>query len=75
MLEEFLIDGLPYLIINVFMIIGILGLMFTMSWKVTLYILLPLPLLILWSALFWKRMRLIFHKYGRGWSGLGTRLN
>ena len=74
MLEEFLIDGLPYLIINVFMIIGILGLMFTMSWKVTLYILLPLPLLILWSALFWKRMRLIFHKYGRGWSGLGTRL-
>ena len=74
MLEDFLIDGLPYLIINVFMIIGILGLMFTMSWKVTLYILLPLPLLILWSALFWKRMRLIFHKYGRGWSGLGTRL-
>ncbi len=74
MLEEFLIDGLPYLIINVFMIVGILGLMFTMSWKVTLYILLPLPLLILWSALFWKRMRLIFHKYGRGWSGLGTRL-
>jgi ATP-binding cassette subfamily B protein len=75
MLEEFLIDGLPYLIINVLMIVGILGFMFTMSWEVTLYILLPLPLLLLWSALFWKRMRLIFHKYGRGWSGLGGRLS
>jgi len=75
MLEGFLIDGLPYLIINALMIIGIMGFMFTMSWQVTLYVLLPVPLLILWSSLFWKRMRRIFHKFGRGWSGLSARLN
>ena len=75
MLEGFLIDGLPYLIINALMIVGILGFMLTMSWQVTLYVLVPVPLLVLWSSLFWKRMRRIFHKYGRGWSGMSARLN
>jgi ATP-binding cassette subfamily B protein len=49
MLEEFLIDGVPYLVIN--------------------------GLMIIWSGVFWRRMRRIFYKYGRGWSGLGSRLN
>jgi len=75
MLEGFLIDGLPYLIINALMIFGILGFMLTMSWQVTLYVLIPVPLLILWSTLFWRRMRRIFHKFGRGWSGMSARLN
>ncbi len=75
MLQEFLIDGLPYLIINALMILGILVFMFTMSWQVTLYILIPVPLLLGWSALFWRRMRRIFHHYSQGWSSLGSRLN
>jgi ATP-binding cassette subfamily B protein len=75
MLQEFLIDGLPYVIINLLMMVGILGLMFYMSWKVTLLILIPVPLVGVWSWLFWKRMRRLFHKYSQGWSKLGTRLN
>ena len=75
MLQEFLIDGLPYLIINGMMIIGIIGFMLSLSWKVTVLILIPLPLTVLWSTLFWKRMRRIFHKYNHGWSELGNRLN
>ncbi len=74
-LQEFLIDGLPYLVINALMIVGILAFMFTMSWQVTLYILVPVPLLLAWSILFWRRMRRLFHKYGQGWSSLGTQLN
>ena len=75
MLEEFLIDGVPYLVINGLMIFGIIAFMMSMSWKVTLLMLIPVPLMITWSGLFWRRMRRIFHKYGRGWSGLGSRLN
>lgn len=75
MLQEFLIDGLPYVIINALMIVGILGIMLFTSWKVTLLILIPVPLMGLWSWMFWKRMRRLFHKYFQGWSKMGTRLN
>ncbi|MBT4608856.1 MAG: ABC transporter ATP-binding protein [Gemmatimonadetes bacterium] len=74
-LQEFLIDGLPYVIINALMMVGILGLMLHISWKVTLLILIPVPLMGVWSWLFWKRMRRLFHKYQQGWSKLSTRLN
>jgi len=74
-LQEFLVDGLPYLLINGMMMIGILGFMLAISWKVTLLILVPMPLTILWSTLFWKRMFRIFHKHNQGWSDLGNRLN
>ena len=75
MMQDFLVDGLPYLIIEGLMIIGILGFLFSMSWKITLFILVPMPLVLLWSILFWRRMRKIFHKYSQGWSQLGSRLN
>lgn len=75
MLQDFLIEGLPYLVINGLMIIGIVGFMLSLSMKVTLLILLPVPLTILWSTLFWRRMRRIFHKFGQGWSDLSNRLN
>ena len=74
-LQDFLIEGLPYLLINGMMMIGIVGFMLSISWKVTLLILVPMPLTILWSTLFWKRMLRIFHKYNQGWSDLGNRLN
>ncbi|MEE3259784.1 MAG: ABC transporter ATP-binding protein [Candidatus Latescibacterota bacterium] len=75
MMQDFLVDGLPYLIIEGLMIVGILGFLFSMSWKITLFILVPVPLMLLWSILFWRRMRKIFNQYSRGWSQLGSRLN
>ena len=75
MLQEFLVDGLPYLIIHAMMVVGILAFLFSMSWTVTLYILVPIPLIMLWSILFWRRMRRLFHRFGHGWSQLSTRLN
>ena len=75
MLQDFLVDGLPYLVINTLMIVGILGFLFSMSWKLTLYILVPIPFILVWSILFWRRMRGIFHKWGRGWGALSTQLN
>ncbi|MDP6698356.1 MAG: ABC transporter ATP-binding protein [Candidatus Latescibacteria bacterium] len=75
MMQDFLVDGLPYLIIEGLMIVGIIGFLFSMSWKITLLVLIPVPLTLLWSILFWRRMRKMFNKYSRGWSQLGSRLN
>jgi ATP-binding cassette subfamily B protein len=75
MLQDFLVDGLPYTVINALLIGGIFSILMTMSWKLTLYILVPVPFMLVWSFYFWRRMRGIFHKYGRSWSGLSTRLN
>ena len=75
MLQDFLVEGLPYLLINGMMIVGILGFMLSISWKITVLILVPMPLTLLWSTLFWRYMRRIFHKYNQGWSDLGNRLN
>ena len=75
MMQDFLVDGLPYLIIEGLMIVGIIGFMFSMSWKITLLVLIPVPLTLLWSVLFWRRMRKMFSKHSRGWSQLGSRLN
>ena len=75
MLQEFLVDGLPYLAVNGLMILGILGFLLWMSWQLTLYILAPVPVIIGLSFLFWRRMRGIFHKYGQNWGRLSARLN
>ena len=58
---------MPYLIINGLMIVGILVFLFLMSWRLTLYILLPIPLLLAWGVFFWRRMRRYFHKWDQRW--------
>ncbi len=75
MLREFLVDGLPYLVINTLKIFGILGLLFWMHWQVTLCMLIPIPFIIIWGSIFWQRMRRIFNKHGQGWAHLSARLN
>ena len=75
MLREFLVDGLPYLAINTLKIFGILGILFYMDWQLTLYMLIPIPLIIIWGRFFWRRMRRIFNKHSQGWSHLSAQLN
>lgn len=45
----FFIDGLPYVIVSIITIVGVLGFMFAMSWQLTLIVLLMVP--ILWGCL------------------------
>ncbi|MBI4531895.1 MAG: ABC transporter ATP-binding protein [Candidatus Latescibacteria bacterium] len=75
MLQDFLVDGLPYLVINSIMIVGILGFLFWMNWRLTLYVLLPVPFLVVWGVIYWKRMRRYFNKWWRAWSNLTARVN
>ena len=75
MLREFLVNGLPYLAINVVKIFAILGILFWMHWQLTLCMLIPIPFVIIWGRLFWQRMRRIFNKHGQSWAHLSARLN
>ncbi len=75
MLREFLVDGLPYLVINTLMILGIFCFLVWMHWQLTLCMLIPIPLIIIWGRFFWQRMRRIFNKHGQSWAHLSARLN
>ncbi len=75
MLREFLVNGLPYLVINILKILAILGILFWMHWQLTLCMLFPVPFIIIWGRLFWRRMRRIFNKHGQSWAHLSARLN
>ena len=74
-LQEFLVEGLPYMAINGLMLIGILGFLFWMSWKLTLFILVPVPLMLAWGVFFWRRMRRYFNKWDQAWSDLMAVVN
>jgi ATP-binding cassette subfamily B protein len=75
MLQEFLIRGLPHVAINALMIVGILGLMLSISWRLALAVLLPVPVILVWGAFFWRRQYRLYHKWGQAWSGFSARLN
>ena len=73
MLQNFLIDGLPYLVVNVLMVVGILGFLLVMSWSLSLYVLLPVPLVLIWSIFFWGRLRGLFTRLSQSWAKLTER--
>ena len=72
-LQDFIVDGLPYLVINGLMIIGILVFMLWTSWELTLLTMLPIPPLLIWGGVFWKRMHRLFKKWNEKWSQLTDR--
>ena len=74
-LQEFLVEGLPYLIINALMVIGILSILFWMHWLLALLILVPVPFMMGWGVIFWKRMRLYFNKWDQAWSDIMATVN
>ena len=74
-LQEFLVEGLPYLIINALTLFGILGVLLWMHWLLALLILLPVPFMIGWGVIFWKRMRLYFNKWDQAWSDIMATVN
>ena len=74
-LQDFLVDGLPYLVINGLMLLGILGLLLYMSWKLAIYVLLPVPIITVWATVYWRRMRVIFRKWMQAWSVMISRTN
>ena len=74
-LQEFLVEGLPYLIISVLKIIGIVGILLWMHWLLALLILVPIPFMMGWGVIFWRRMRIYFRKWDQTWADIMTTVN
>jgi ATP-binding cassette, subfamily B, bacterial len=62
--EAVLIVGAQDLVINILTLIGISIVLFYMNWRLTLLILVPIPVVILLSRVFWKR---VMGLWGRHW--------
>ncbi len=74
-LQDFLVNGLPYLLINGLMLVGILIALFTMNWRLTLLVLIPVPIIMLWGYAFWMRMHRFFMRWMQAWGDATSRVN
>jgi len=74
-LQNFLIDGFPYVAQNSILLIFILVILLQYSPLLTLLIMIPVPFMILGEYLFWKFVRTMQHKAWNQYSLLYNRLS
>lgn len=74
-LEGLLMFGLPYVFTNGLMLVSIITLLFYKSWVLTLYILIPVPLIVIGSLLIWKRLQRGWSRWMAKWARLSSHLN
>ncbi|MFH1570411.1 MAG: ABC transporter transmembrane domain-containing protein [Gemmatimonadota bacterium] len=75
LVEVYLIFDIPYIISNGLMVVGILGLLLFMNWELSIYVLLPVPPIVVASTLIWKRMEAYWSRWSSSWSRLSSHLN
>jgi ATP-binding cassette subfamily B protein len=71
----FLVDGLPYMVTNGLLMIGIVGFLVRVNWRLALCIMAPLPVVVAISGFFWKSVSQLYHRVGQKWSRFHTHLN
>lgn len=71
----FLAEGMPFLVSNILMVLGITIFLFILNWKLALAVLAPVPLVAFLGGYFWNHMTLLFHRLGQRWSKFHTHLN
>ena len=71
----FLVDGVPYLVINGLLVTGITAFLLYVNWKLTLCIIAPVPVVLAIGAFFWKPMSTMFHRVGQKWARFHIHLN
>ncbi len=59
---HFLVDGLPFFLVNGLMLIGVLILLFVTNWLLALCILAPIPFVVVISMRVWKPISSMFHR-------------
>ena len=75
LLEEYLIYDLPFILSNLLLLLGILTLLLYKSWMLTIYVLLPVPLIVLGGALIWNRMERYWRRWSIKWGRFSAHLN
>jgi ATP-binding cassette, subfamily B, bacterial len=71
----FLVEGVPYLLLNGLTLIGVIGLLFWTNPLLAACILAPVPLVIAIIGFFWRPMSQMFHHVGQKWARFHTHLN
>ena len=71
----FLVDGLPYLVTNALLMSGIIVFLFLTNARLALLVLIPLPLVLITSVIFWKPLSQLFHRVGQKWARFHIHLN
>jgi len=74
-LQHFLIDGLPYFMVNGLSFVAIACILLRMDFGLALLVFVPVPFLICGSSLFWRRLIPLFHKQGNQTGALHSILN
>lgn len=74
-LQQFLIEGLPYLMVNSISFIAIAIVLVKLDWKLSLLVFLPVPVLIFGSRWFWIKLGPLFQKRGSKVAAMHSVLN
>jgi ABC-type bacteriocin/lantibiotic exporter with double-glycine peptidase domain len=64
-IQSFLVDGLQSIMVNILMLIGTLMIIFTMNLKLALSALIPIPIIVVGTLAYQKKVRLAFLRFGR----------
>jgi len=73
--EEFLVSAAPLLIMNVLMLGGIVVFLLVTSWKLTLYVLAPIPAIALAARLSWAPVKRAWARQADRWARLSDRVS
>lgn len=73
-LQAFMLRITQEVVVQFFLLIGIVVIMFTLNWKLTLLSLLPVPFVVLGSRLFGKKISPFYRRIWRRWSAVSSLL-
>ncbi len=62
-LETVLVDGMQYVVVNVLTLVGIGAVLMVMNWRLTVLALVPVPVVLMLSNLFWRHVMVLWHRY------------
>ncbi len=71
----FLAEGLPFLLSNLLLVIGVLFLLFQVSWKLALAVMAPIPVVVFVGIYFWDHQSTLFQRVSSRWGRFHTHLN
>ncbi len=74
-LQDFLVQGITFFLVNTLTILGFLFILLRQDWKLTLLVLIPVPLVVLATNRLWKMLRNRFHRVWHLRSGLSGSIN
>ncbi|MCZ6678633.1 MAG: ABC transporter ATP-binding protein, partial [Candidatus Poribacteria bacterium] len=74
-LEEYIAFDVPFIFSNILLLLGIFALLLYKNWLLTLYVLLPVPPIVLGGMLIWTRMERYWRRWSTKWGRFSAHLN